>query len=34
MKLHDFQLTSHKLFQKTLIAEYLYQINLQEIVLF
>jgi len=30
MKLHEFQLTPHNLFQRLLIAEYFFQINLQE----
>lgn len=34
MKLHEFQLTTHNLFQKMLIAEYFFQINLQEKILF
>lgn len=34
MKLHEFQLTSHNLFPNMLIAEYFFQINVQETILF
>lgn len=34
MKLHEFQPTSHTLFQKMVTAEYFLKINLQETLLF